>query len=133
MDAKWLRSQIEQGLGKLIGVYTLPNNRKVKAIAVLKSYETYPPDGTQIEGLEIVIFYPVPLVQAMLCDYRIENEWTIHLKQWDKAKHLHEASRQILKVLGDEVVVKQTLFTPPMESMGLPEMLQIKLSTFEQG
>ncbi|MEW5857378.1 MAG: hypothetical protein AB1861_08355 [Cyanobacteriota bacterium] len=128
MEARELRSLVEEGLGKLIGTYILPNGRKVKAIAVLKAFETYPPQGTEIQGLEAVITYPRPITQPLLDSYRVELEWTIHLKQWDKTKSLKEALPKILTLSG----IKQTLPVPADERLGTPEMLTIILSEFER-
>ncbi|MBD2005610.1 MULTISPECIES: hypothetical protein [Cyanophyceae] len=127
MEAREMRSLVESALEGMLGWYVFPNGRKVKAIAVIKAFETFPPDGTQIQGLEIVIPYPRPITQALLDCYRVENEWTIHIKQWDRGKSMREVLPKILSLNG----IKKTLLIPADDQMGTPEILTITLSEFE--
>lgn len=127
MEAREMRACVESALEGMVGWYVFPNSRKVKAITVIKAFETFPPDGTQIQGLEIVIPYPRPITQALLDSYRVEKEWTIHLKQWDRAKSMREVLPKILTLNG----IKKTLSIPADEQLGTPEILTITLSEFE--
>lgn len=128
MDVRYLRSQIEAALDGLIGTYILPNGRKVSSVAVLKRPdENFPPDGTQIKGLEVVIVYPRPITQQQLSQYRIEWQWQVYLKQWDLKESIHPAFRQILTLPG----ITQTLLIPAQESLGTPETISIIISDYE--
>jgi hypothetical protein len=124
-----LRGKLESKFDGLIGLYKLPNvERKIKAVAVLNDAEDeqFPPDGTEIEGLEIVIRCPARIPQPMLSGYQVELEWTVHLKQWDRSKSLDSLYERIFKLEN----VKQVLPVPASTKLGIPRMVQVLIHEF---
>lgn len=83
MDAKELRDRLKVVLEGFIGTYRFPNGQETQAIAIDYN-STYPPPGTVIEGLEVVI---IPrsslgisgLIGGKLATYQAD----VILKQWD--------------------------------------------------
>ena len=125
---KHLRDAIAFALGDEIGTYKFANGQTVQAIAVLSGGEIYPPAGTSVEGLEVVIFYPYLRLEGLLGGYAVENEWTIHLKQWDSSKNAIGASKKVLAALGN---VKSMTKVTANKERGIPEMVQLKIHDFE--
>ena len=127
MEPKELRSLLEETLTGLLGTYTFANRRKASAIAVIQSYEVYPPPGTDIQGLEVIIYCPTGTPQATLNGYRVENNWSIHLKAWDK-KSLQPALHRLLAL--DQLHIKQTIPIAANEILGIPEMMTLTINEF---
>lgn len=122
-----LRQQIETALAGLLGTYKLPNGAVTPAIAVLKSYDVYPPEGTTITGLEVVILYPTASPAATFESYKVQQEWTVYLKQWDRKKSLHEAVARLFNI---KSYIKKTISIPPSESLGIPETVAATVCEF---
>lgn len=129
MNAIELRSQIELALSGMIGSYRLPNGMVTPAIAVLKSYDVYPPEGTKITGLEVVIMYPTALPTATFEGYKVERNWTVYLKQWDRQGSLIDVVRSFFSIPS---FVKKLIFVPPSESLGIPEMVTATVCEFSR-
>lgn len=80
---KTLRDDIVTALGSDLGTYTLPGGVSKDAIAVDDGTGIYPPQGTEVSGLEAIILIQsdinvAPLIQGQLWTY--ENR--IAVKQW---------------------------------------------------
>lgn len=150
-----LRQALEQTLDELIGTYTLPKGyvveeienqlvlrpspkdverRRIKAIATIKSVtgssgdEMFPPSGTDVEGMEVVLFYPIEIPMQLLDGYRVELEWTVHLKLWDRSKSFYRVMNRLFEM--NSLNIKQVLPIPPDKRLGIPEMRQILISSF---
>ena len=122
-----LRQVIESVIGDFIGTYAFSRNQKSKAIAVIKGGDIYPPPNTVATGLEVVIFYPSLKVEALLGGYVVEDEWIIHLKQWDSKENTLNPTRLLLSVLNG---VKNVSKMSANEKLGIPETMQIRLREF---
>lgn len=127
-NALQLRQTIEDAIADLIGTYTFTTGQSTPATAVLRGGEQFPPPGTVVEGLEVVIFYPELTPGDLLGGYVVENQWTIHLKQWDESKTTNEAFRGILSAIGN---VKSSIKVPANKERNIPEMVRIVLHDFE--
>ena len=83
MDAKELRDRLKVVLEGFIGTYRFPNGQETQAIAI--DYNaTYPPPGTVIEGLEVVIIPRSFLgISGLLGSKLATYQTDVLLKQWD--------------------------------------------------
>lgn len=129
MDAKLLRSQIQEVTTGLIGSYTLPGGQVVPALAV-DTNGKYPPSGTKVEGLEIVI---VPNISSNprpgIGNSRIwEYISRIYLKQWDGSGDTLGATEKIIPLLGNKIQVGPRIL--PNDSIGNIESRTITFSSF---
>lgn len=85
----------EQWGDRLLGTYTFSNGQTDDAIAVAAN--NYPPAGTLVTGLEVVIEFDygqriVPLTGGNL----IHSSTQLHLKQWDIEQTTTEASDRLV-------------------------------------
>lgn len=107
VDFGALRSQVIGHLGIILGDYKLPNGATVKAIAVDGGTpsSTFPPAGTQVEGIEVAISPNTeasvsPLAKGRLWDYSFE----ITLRQWSGDDTLFDrALEKLVEILGNQV------------------------------
>lgn len=127
-SGKKLRELIEKTLGDSIGTLTFENGLSTAAIAVLNGGEQYPPPNSKITGLEIVIFAPEMAIGDLLGGYICENQWVVHVKQWDFNRNTNEAVKKLLTVLGN---VKKLMKVPPSKQLNIPEMVRIVVNDFE--
>ena len=123
-----LRNTIEAALGDSIGTYTFSNGQKVKAIALLRGGEIYPPPETVTEGLEAVVFYPSPSIEPNLGGYTVRNDWIVHLKQWDVEKTTLPGTQKILQSVG---CVIRSVKVPASKALGIPETMSLTLRNWE--
>ena len=80
----------------LIGVYTFQNGVLHKAISISNRNDQYPPKGTVIKGLEVVIF---PGVSVNVTNFLGSKSWAltsdISLIQWNKNNDTYEILERI--------------------------------------
>jgi hypothetical protein len=83
MDAKELRDRLKVVLNGYLGTYRFPNGQETQAISI--DYNaTYPPPGTVIEGLEVVIIPRSSLgISGLLGSKLATYQTDVILKQWD--------------------------------------------------
>lgn len=83
MDAVKLRDKLKVVLGGLIGTYRFTNGETTAAIAI--DYNaTYPPPGTVIEGLEVVVIPKSSLgISGLIGGKLATYQADVILKQWD--------------------------------------------------
>lgn len=83
MDAKELRDRLKVVLNGYLGTYRFPNGQETEAIAI--DYNaTYPPPGTVIEGLEVVIVPRSSLgISGLIGGKSVTYQADVILKQWD--------------------------------------------------
>jgi hypothetical protein len=83
MDAVLLRDTLKVVLGDLIGTYRFTNGETTPAIAIDYN-STYPPPGTVIEGLEVVVIPRSSLgVSGLIGGKLATYQADVILKQWD--------------------------------------------------
>lgn len=93
-----LRETISNILTTHIGTYTFSSGAS-QAIAILPDSQhgySYPPSGTKVSGVEVVIIRPVPTTALRLTGYASRRTWQIYLKQWDKSKNLVQATEVLI-------------------------------------
>jgi hypothetical protein len=119
-----LKQQIIEILGDSLGKYTLANGQIVSAIAVGNNY---PPQGTKVTGLEVVIIPDTGLeVNPIMNGGRWDNESTVILKQWGEGTVL-DAVKLIVPLLGNQVEIGARVL--PNESLGNIETIRIKFNS----
>ena len=103
MNYSKLRQRIIKVLSGELGVYTFANNTSVPAIAVA-SNRPYPQPGTNITGLEVVV-YPRISTNAsfLLGGTLLEHESRLVLNQWDLTKDTTFAHDLLIANLWDLV------------------------------
>lgn len=98
-----LRSLLGKILEGQIGTYTFVNGATAEAITVLpdpdKGYN-YPPSGTAVAGLELIIQQPYPEAALLLASgISSTQKWQIILKQWDSNSNLITATHTLMTEL----------------------------------
>ena len=99
ITAQSLRSHLSEILQGQFGTYNFTTGASTMALAVLpdsSSGYSYPPPGTKMSGLEVVIIRPAPTTSMRLTGYASRKTWEIHLKQWDKSKNLVQATEVLI-------------------------------------
>jgi len=118
-----LREQIIEVLGDKLGEYKLPNQTVLPAIAV-EFGVNYPPQGTQVTGLEVVV---VPQVSTNVTRKIRGLEWVLNsaivLKQWGEGTTV-EAMQLIVPLLGNNVNIGARVL--PDNKLGNIETLRIE-------
>lgn len=129
IEAINLRNDILAILANKLGEYTFPNGAKTKAIATLPDPQLgyqYPPNGTKISGLEIVIKRPYPEAKGNLGGDRTSSyTWEIHLKQWDTQDSLIEAIGLLSGDLPGDYLIERVSFMPPSEKLLTVEQCKV--------
>jgi len=86
MDYSKLRERIIKVLASELGVYTFANNTSVPAIAIA-SNRPYPQPGTNITGLEVVIYPRISTnIRFLLGGTLLEHESRLVVNQWNLTK-----------------------------------------------
>lgn len=124
-----LRARILEATKEIIGKYTLSNNQIIHAFAIDDNGK-YPPAGTKVEGLEIVV---VPSINSIYrpgigSTQRWEYVSRVILKQWDLVGDTITATELIVPLLGNKVQVSPRIL--PSESLGNIESRTITFSYF---
>lgn len=99
ITAQSLRSHLSEILQGKIGTYNFTTGASTMALAVLPdsiSGYSYPPTGTKVSGIEVVIIRPTPTTALRLTGYASRLTWEIHLKQWDRSKNLVQATEALI-------------------------------------
>lgn len=94
-----LRSHAKDILATHIGTYTFQSGTTTTALVVLPDPNygySYPPAGTKVTGIEVVIIRPTPTTSMRLTGYASRRTWQIYLKQWDKSKNLVQATEVLI-------------------------------------
>ncbi|MEH2070011.1 MAG: hypothetical protein V7K47_17930 [Nostoc sp.] len=98
-----LRSQIVTALAFEIGTYTFPDDTTDPAIAMLglgSGVEIYPPQGTTVTGLEVVLVTLNSIRIEQRLDGIVQNVVTqIFLKQFDTSKNIIVPLFKLLNVI----------------------------------
>lgn len=137
MDALSLRNQLQMLLDGQIGHYTLSNGQRVLAIAVLPDPEVryaYPPPGTAIEGLEVVIMQPFAQFTPLLGNQGMQPAtWEIRLKRWEGAQgNLIEIANTLIPQLAK--AIDATFANPgyllPKPEKGIVEQAIIQFTVY---
>jgi len=136
MDIKALRQELEVVLQDLLGEYVLPNDQVIPAVAVLKNFEIYPPDGSTVSGLELVINENGDRIGSHRFEnYGLEQQVTLYLKNWEKtwsaSQNLKIATNKILQIR--TLYVKRVMLLPLNEEMGSPEQVTLECLDFYTG
>ncbi|QSJ14598.1 hypothetical protein JYQ62_22120 [Nostoc sp. UHCC 0702] len=130
-DALLLRSIVTSALAGFLGTYTFTNGQSVVALAVIANNgEIYPPEGTKVSGLEIVIYHPYLSPKPLLQGHKVKETWVIHLKQWQQGKGVQEALRAFLSSNLSDFITEEIAEVPADVRMGIPAGAQIKLFKF---
>lgn len=123
-----LRTRVLEATQKIIGKYTLSNNQILPALAIDDNGK-YPPAGTKVEGLEIVI---IPCINSIYRPGVNSQRWEyvsrVLLKQWNLDGDTIEATEKIVPLLGNKVQVAPRIL--PNESLGNIESRAITFSYF---
>jgi hypothetical protein len=118
MNVLELRQKLTNILDDLLGEYTFVNGRCVKAIAVVPDsvygYD-YPPTGTKVTGLEMVIWAEAKLdTYPIIQGTHVVNSTQVVLKQWDDKKTTVEATNRLISCLGnDKIEVRPRVMPVP--------------------
>ncbi|MBD2570055.1 hypothetical protein [Anabaena lutea] len=130
-DALELREFVYISLASLLGIYKFTDGTQTPAIAVISGNgELYPPEGTQVTGLEVVIFTPTLAPAALLQGYKVKEQWVIHLKQWTVGMSVQLALDSLLSAELEGFVISQIVEIPADYRMGIPAGAQVKLDKF---
>jgi hypothetical protein len=105
MDAALLRDTLKVVLKDLLGTYRFVNGEITTAIAI--DYNaTYPPPGTVIEGLEVVIIPRSSLSVSGLVGGKLATYQTdAILKQWDATQNTFCATDRIIGTVPELIEV----------------------------
>lgn len=126
-----LRAIVSTSLEPLLGQYKFSNGETVPAISVTKDNgEIYPPEGTKIIGLEVVIQTPTLNPTPMLQGYKVKREWTVYLKQWEKGKDLEKALEKLLSAELDDFIIDKTIHIPANYQLGVPLGTTIRIHRY---
>jgi hypothetical protein len=120
-----LRSQLLTLLKPYLGKYSFGTD----AFAVLPDPDLgydYPPSGTKVEGLEVILQLPYPQFMPLMGNNGVTRKWQILLKQWDSSKNLIEALEAIVKANFD-LFIGKIVVVPPNEALGTIEQARIEL------
>jgi hypothetical protein len=116
-----IKTNILEVLGDEIGTYTLVGGITVPAIAV--STGNYPPQGTQVEGLEVII---VPQTDTEINQLIRGGRWEVTsivvLKQWGEGDVV-TAMEKIVPLLGNQVTIGARIL--PDNTLGNIETIRI--------
>lgn len=110
-----LRSLFLDALGANLGRYFFPNRpTPVPAIAVIpdKVYgNDYPPEGTVISGIEVLIIKPFPsAIERLSFDSYRPYKWDIQVRQWDGNGDIRLCAELMINALQEN----QYKFTNPV-------------------
>lgn len=124
-----LRATIELTLGDEIGTYLFPNNETDKAIALLglgaDRAGEYPPQGTKITGLEVILYTGQTLrIERRLGGFIQSPSTVITLKQFDVTKNTLNSLFLLLGVLD---VARDPIRTLRDPYLGNVEVCQIEV------
>jgi hypothetical protein len=121
INAFILRYELLAMLQKSLGIYLFSDGSRSGAIAVLPDPDNgwnYPPQGTKVSGLEVIIKLPYPDLEANLGgDRAFEYSWEIHLKQWDSNKSLLEIIELLLTSLPSEYLLSGVTYIPVSDKL----------------
>lgn len=121
ITARELRSHITTILADYIGKYTWNGGSVATAVAILPDNKhgfSYPPPGTTVEGIEVVIIRPVPATKLLLSGYIGRATWEIYLKQWDRSANLIDATEKLIVGLNRlNYAFESPVRVPPNERM----------------
>ncbi len=111
-----LRTRILERMSGLLGTYTFTTGKSVPAIAI-DDQGLYPPAGTEVQGLEVVV---IPAINAnyapLLGGGVINHQSQLILKQWDSSSDTVAATLRIVGILGNRVSIGPRLV--PVKSLG---------------
>ena len=116
-----LRQAILEALASVIGTYHFPRGGSAKALSILPDPDygyDYPPSGTRIEGLEVVVLpatdaSAVPMLRGKR---RWQTSTQIFLKQWDSKNDTVAATELIVPILGNNVKIGPRVL--PLDQLG---------------
>ncbi len=127
-DALQLRTIIESALDTFLGTYTFQQGQTTKAVSVIANNgEIEPPEGTKVEGLEVVIFLPEIAATTLLIGHKKRATWILHFKQWQQGKGVQDVLDSFLSVDLADFIVKSISEVPADIRLGIPAGAQIKL------
>ncbi|WP_414755578.1 hypothetical protein [Anabaena sp. CCY 9910] len=129
IDALILRNDVFAILEDLLGTYTFDGGSTDKAIASLPDPDSgwnYPPQGTKVSGLEVVIKSPYPETKSNLGGDRTHSyTWEIHLKQWDTRSTLEGAIFLLTNELPASYLIERVSKIPPNNQLLTVEQCKI--------
>lgn len=135
-DALILREHIFNTLISQLGTYTFIDEfgaviGNAPALALIEGNgELYPPDGTRIEGLEVVIFFPAYSPKPLIQGYKVRQEWIVHLKQWTVGEGVQAALDSLLSPGIPDFLINQINEVPADYKIGIPAGAQVKFNHF---
>lgn len=112
-------------IGSDLGIYKL-NEDVWDAVAILPDdlmgWE-YPPSGTSVEGIEIVVVRPyAEILNTLDNDRIIRNRWKITIKQWDVTRNLVDLVGRISDLM-EIYLITSIKVIPPDEQKGIVESI----------
>lgn len=117
-------SIIKSLVSPILGTYTL-SGHAIPAIAIISGEQEYPPPGTQIDGIEAVVYLPTMSASDRLDGAMSKRKWEVLIKFWGT-----QTNPEILAKI-DEIVAKMPwqleslLHMPPVQSRMQPEIIRI--------
>lgn len=135
IEALTLRTQVAELLNTQIGSYSLEGITAV-AIAVLPDPDVgynYPPAGTVVSGLEVVIMQPVNDYVGMMGGGMAPATWEIRLKQHDGDRNLVAIANSLVPALANLLSyarMGQPIMIPPNAAKGIVEQVVIRATEY---
>lgn len=128
MEIMELRSSLINLLSGILGTYKFPDRTTDSAISILphKTHGwNFPPSGTEVSGIEIIIVRPPPAIKELLGGRQKKYEWALTLKQWDGKGNLLEAIEKITD--GLDYLLTSPRLIPPNPALGSLESAKLEI------
>ena len=132
-----LRNQLAGLLASQLGQYTIEGGKTAPAIAVLPDPEVgynYPPAGTVVTGVELVIMCPINGYQPLMGNGGIASAvWELRLSRRDTNGSLRDIINALvpqLQNLPNHAKISQPIVIPPNDAKGVVEQVIIRLTEY---
>ena len=139
LDPLVLRTLVSGLLTDAIGTYSLDTDAGTvtqSAIAVLPDLDVgynYPPSGTTVTGLEVVIYKPTADYVPIMGGKMQPATWEVRLKQWDTNASLTDLMNALVPQLASALIYCRFLkpgSIPPNPQKGIVEQGVIKFTEY---
>lgn len=127
-----LRKAIESSIETSIGEYHFATGKVCPAVALVRSLsQPYPPPGTKVFGLEVVILYPQITYIQNLGALIGELEWQIFFKQHDHIKSIADIVAPAIAKICEIGQIWSSVSVAPNPAKQQPAMLVFSIKKFE--
>lgn len=98
VDLNDFKAKILAAISPELGTYTAGTAPPMPAIWIVRNIDVDPPRNLQRQGLECLLFPPIPSGVPLHNAAILQHRWRIRLIQHDRASSIHGGYKAILKI-----------------------------------